>query len=109
MLIASYSFAGTNLLLVGGGKRPPEAMKEFVKLSGSGNAQILIFPWASESVESAELIKSELSQNAKAKISIIPHELNSVDVKKLIVQIQNSTGIFFTGGDQNTLMNFINK
>lgn len=109
VLIASYSFAGTNLLLVGGGKRPPEAMKEFVKIAGNDNAQILIFPWASESIESAEIIKSEFAQHAKATISIIPHELNSADVKKLLSQILTCSGIFFTGGDQNTLMNFIKK
>jgi len=109
LLISSYSFAGTNLLLIGGGNRPPEAMKEFIKLSGSDNAQILIFPWASGSIQSAEAIKAELSQHAKAKFTIIPHELNSVDVKKLMTQILNGSGIFFTGGDQNTLMSFINK
>lgn len=109
ILISSYSLAGTNLLLIGGGKRPPEAMKEFIQLAGSTKAKVLIFPWASASVESAELIKSEFGQHAKANISIVPHELTSHDVKNLVIQIKECSGIFFTGGNQNALMRLITK
>jgi cyanophycinase len=109
IIISSYSLAGTNLLLVGGGKRPAEAMKEFIQLAGSTKAKVLIFPWASASTESAELIKAEFSQHAKANITIVPHELTSSDIKTLVIQINESSGIFFTGGDQNVLMDFIKK
>jgi cyanophycinase len=109
IFISTFSLAGTNLILIGGGKRPAEAMKEFIQIAGGTKAKVIIFPWASASIESAEIIKSEFSQHAKANISIVPHELTSNDVKNLIIQIKESSGIFFTGGDQNVLMNFIKK
>lgn len=100
-----YSQAQTKLLLVGGGNRPIEAMRSFAEQSGNG--QILIIPWASAGIESAEAIRNELIPFTKAKIEIIPHQLSSTEVTKLHQQIHSATGIFFTGGDQNTLMKFI--
>jgi cyanophycinase len=97
--------AETRLLLVGGGNRPTEAMQTFAQYSGNG--QILIIPWASASIASAEIIRSELTPLTKAKIHIIAHQLSSSDVVKLHQQIATATGIFFTGGDQNALMKSI--
>lgn len=100
-----YSQAQSRLLLVGGGNRPTEAMRSFAEQSGTG--QILIIPWASASIESAESIRNELTPFTKARIEIIPHQLSSADVAKLHQQIISAGGIFFTGGDQNTLMKLI--
>jgi cyanophycinase len=107
IFISSLSFADTKLLLIGGGKRPVEAMKEFTRLAGGNQARILVIPWASESTAAAEAIKAELACHSIGEIEIIPHSLNTNDVKNLIKKLENSSGIFFTGGDQNKLMSIM--
>lgn len=106
-LFISSAFAQTKLLLIGGGKRPPEAMKAYVELAGADKADILVIPWASESIEGAEAIKAELAIHGKVKVEIVPHRLAPKDLEKLNRRIETSSGIFFTGGDQNTLMSLI--
>ena len=91
--------AQTALLLVGGGSRPPEAMRAFCDLSGNEKSFIVIIPWASESTEGAVNIRRELDVYPAGKIEIASP--NSVELKK---QLSKATGIFFTGGDQNKLM-----
>ena len=107
ILFSSVSFAQTNLLVIGGGKRPVEAMKAFSEIAGKEKAEILIIPWASESIESAEAIKLELAAHTKGNLKIVPHRLAPKDLEILVSQIEKSSGIFFTGGNQNTLMTFI--
>jgi cyanophycinase len=109
LLLSSYASAGTNLLLIGGGKRPVEAMKTFADIAGKEKADILIFPWASESIEAAESIKAEFSAHTKGLLRIVPHRLAPKDLEKLILNIDKCSGIFFTGGDQNKLMSFIKE
>jgi len=109
LLLSSMALADTSLLLIGGGKRPAEAMKEFSVLAGSEKSDILIIPWASESTEGAEIIKTELSGHTRGKIEIVPHRLNPKDLHLLISHIEKCSGIFFTGGNQNILMNLIKE
>lgn len=105
----SLAFASTNLILVGGGKRPSETMKEFVALSGKNEARLLIIPWASESTEGAENIKKELEAWNPSKVEIAPHRLASTDVSLFHQNLKNYTGIFFTGGNQNILMSLLRE
>lgn len=107
LFLSCYAIADTRLLLIGGGKRPIEAMKTFTDIAGKDKADILIIPWASESIESAELIKIEFAAHSKGTFKIIPHRLAPKDLEKLTLQIEKCSGIFFTGGDQNILMSFI--
>lgn len=109
LLLSTSVLAETKLLLVGGGKRPAEAMKSFVELAGSDKAEILVVPWASESIEGAEAIKAELAVLAKSKIDIVPHRLTPKDVEKLVSRLESASGVFFTGGNQNQLMNLIRE
>lgn len=103
----SYAFSkDTKLLLIGGGARPQQAMEMFAQEAGADRL-ILIFPWASGSVEAAQNIMHELKLAGATKIEIIPHEV--IDTSDLEYKITHSGGIFFTGGDQNKLMNFINR
>lgn len=105
VLFSSLVSAETHLLLVGGGKRPTEAMNEFSNLAGGEKADILVIPWASESTAGAEAIKSELT----GKREVIPHRLASEDLPALVKRIEECTGIFFSGGNQNQLMSLIRE
>ncbi len=109
LLLSPFAFAETNLLVIGGGKRPVEAMKEFVDIAGKEKADILIIPWASETTEGAEAIKTELSVHTKGDLRIVAHRLDPKELEQLTLQIEKCSGIFFTGGDQNVLMTFIKE
>lgn len=109
LLLPLISFGQTKLLLIGGGSRPEQAMREFVQLAQGTQSHILIIPWASQTLESAEKIKLELATHGAKKIEIIPHELSPADLIQLQEKIRLSTGIFFTGGNQNSLMASIKK
>ena len=107
LFLSSLSLADTKLLLIGGGKRPVAAMKEFSRLAGGDKARILVIPWASESTAAAEAIKAELAIHTQGEIEIIPHVLSVNEVKNLTKKLESSSGIFFTGGDQNRLMSLM--
>ena len=108
-LLTTSLFAKTKLLLIGGGSRPEQAMKEFVQLARGSESYILVIPWASETIESAEKIKLEFTTHGAKKIEIIPHDLSLEDLNRLQLKLKSCTGIFFTGGNQNSLMASIKK
>jgi len=67
VLVATVSaYSQQRLLVIGGGERPPEAMKKFVEWSGGAKSRILVITWASglpdEAFESLE--KGFLAANA---------------------------------------------
>lgn len=82
-------------------------MAKFAELSTQGQTRILIIPWASESIEGAQNIKTELAAFTSAPIEIAPYAPDSVSLSVLIASINKSSGIFFTGGDQNKLMDVL--
>ena len=91
LLVSNYALAETNLLLIGGGKRPVEAMKTFVNIAGLEKADILIFPWASESIEAAESIKIyTIFKLRRAKIPTIAYRFVNRNNPDFII-----IGIFF--------------
>lgn len=99
LLMTTFAWSKTSLLLVGGGARPAEAMKTFAQIAGGEKSSILIIPWASESTEGAVNIRNELMLHPVGKV-----EIASLKFSELQKQLKNATGIFFTGGDQNKLM-----
>jgi cyanophycinase len=97
------------LLVIGGGDRPPDAVKKFVEWSGGAKARILIITWASGvSEESFEALKKDFSPQNPAAIehaSIRP--LDAEKRARFIEQLKTATGIFFSGGDQNRIMDVL--
>jgi len=86
------------LLLIGGGKRVPVLLKKIVELS-KGN--VLIVPYASEIPEEvAEAVQGELLSAGAKNVKVI----DCRDEEFCLNQIQNTNLIFFTGGDQNLLL-----
>lgn len=108
-LFSTMAGANSKLLLIGGGNRPVEAMKQFMREAGGKSAKILVIPWASESIATSETIKAEFLKLENATIEVVPHRLSPSDQLKLISSIEQATGIFFAGGDQNILMSFIKE
>lgn len=99
VLIFSVSaFARGDLLLIGGGDRIPVLLKKIVELS-KGN--ILIVPYASEIPEEvAEAVQNELLNTGASNVNVI----DCRDEEFCLNQIKNTNLVFFTGGDQNLLL-----
>jgi cyanophycinase len=103
------SFGQQRLLVIGGGERPPEAMKKFVEWSGGAKSRILVITWASgvpdESFDS--LNKGLQAVNAGGIEHAAIRPLDAEKRKRFIAQLKDATGIFFSGGDQNRIMDVL--
>ena len=109
LVFAQIAIGQQRLVVVGGGTRPPDAVKKFVEWSGGAKARILIITWASGVPdESFEALKKTFSaQNA---VSIEHGAVRPLDAEKrvrFIEQLKNATGVFFSGGDQNRIMDVL--
>ncbi len=97
------------LLVIGGGERPPDAVKKFVEWSGGAKARILIITWASGvPEESFEALKKDFTPQNPGLIEHAP--MRSLDAEKrakFIEQLKTATSIFFSGGDQNRIMDVL--
>lgn len=97
------------LLVVGGGTRPPEAVKKFVEWSGGAKARILIITWASgvpdESFEGLKKDFFSLNPDTIEHASVRP--LGAEKRVRFVEQLKMATGVFFSGGDQNRIMDVL--
>lgn len=101
MLSSSLSWAKGELILIGGGSRPPEVIQRIARLAGG---EVLIVPLASGiPAEVSASAKSEFeAKGAKAEVYKCSHE--NVDQPLCLDQIRAAKLIYFTGGSQNRLM-----
>lgn len=105
-VFAQCVFAQQRLLVVGGGDRPDTAVKRFIEWSGGEKARLLMITWASGvPEESFEALKKDFSLTPTASIEHAAMRPLDADKRaKFIDQLKNSTGVFFSGGDQNRIM-----
>ncbi len=90
------------LFIVGGGAQPPALVARFVELAGT-NPRIAVIPMASEAAEEGGREKAEQFRGLGAEsfsLNITKEQANSDSV---VLLIENSTGIWFGGGDQARL------
>jgi len=106
ILLFLQTNAQERLIIVGGGKRPEAAMAKFIEWAGKERAHILIIPWAtSEPEASFEYLKKDLALFNPKEIELAPSAPMTEEKKiKLLNQLKNATGVFFTGGDQVKIM-----
>lgn len=103
----------TRLILVGGGERPAKAMSRFVEWAGGAEARILVVSWASvEPLATCESTKAELAGagvvicapfvtlDDQGKAAPLAGEARTIFSQAL----SRATGVFFSGGDQNRVM-----
>lgn len=106
-IFSSFVYSKT-LILIGGGKRPKEALRVFVQRS-IPNSKIFILPWGtSYPNDSYNKIKSELVSvggNQKNIICLCSDEIKPSE----ITELKRAGGIYFPGGNQNKVMARIKK
>lgn len=104
--IVSISFAQERLIMVGGGDRPPDVLLKIAELSGGENGKLLVITWASgEPQESFEAFKKDIETVSKITLINAPiRPLNEETKVRFLQQLKDLSGVFFTGGDQNRVM-----
>ena len=109
LMAANSASAQERLLVVGGGTRPPEAMKKFVEWAGNEKARILIVTWASgEPAESFAGLRKNFSTLPASSVEHAPvAPLDAAEREQFVTQVATATGIFFSGGDQNRIMDVL--
>jgi cyanophycinase len=100
-------FARQRLVLIGGGARPAESLARFVEWAGGKDkARMLIVTWASGvPQESFDALKKDFEKFPVVSFEHAPSAPLDADKRaKFLEQLKNATGVFFSGGDQNRIM-----
>ncbi len=108
-IFVQSAFGQQRLFVVGGGDRPDEGVRKFVEWSGGEKARLLMITWASGApAESFEALKKDFSILPGVQVehaSMRP--LDAEKRAKFIEQLKTATGVFFSGGDQNRIMDVL--
>ncbi len=109
VILAVSAYGQQRLLAIGGGERPPEAMAKFAEWAGGKRSRILIITWASGVPdESFEGLKKSFSEIPVGSIDHAPAApLNGENRTKFVAQLNDATAVFFSGGDQNRIMDVL--
>ena len=86
-----------HLVIVGGGKRPIEAMSKFVEWAGKENAHILIIPWATAEPEASfKSLKEDFEPFHPKEIELAPiAPLTDRNQKRVFETIKKCNGRIF--------------
>lgn len=105
LTFSAFAWAAGPLVIVGGGQRPQAAVSSFTSWAGGQNAKILIVPWGNGDPQSVAILKQEIERFSPQKLVIAPQSpFTPRDKQIALALINEATGIFFTGGDQNRIM-----
>ena len=96
---------GGHLFIIGGGRRGPELMNEYVRLAGGAErASILVLPMASGDGDTTGLEMAEefrgLGVHTARSLFITREQAMTPGI---LDQFKNVTGVYFTGGDQSRI------
>ena len=111
MLVVCGAFADAlsrgHLILVGGGEKPPDAMRKFVELAGGPQALIVAIPTASSEPDTGSYYV-KLFKEEYGCTNVVALEIKSrADAMRpdYAEVAGRATGIFFGGGDQIRITN----
>ncbi len=103
--------AETKLLLFGGGNYPAEGLSKFCEWSGGNSGTILLIHWASDLTDTIPPNQAVIRDNFQHCIGTLetaPSYLELGAQKTIfLAQLKRAQGVFFTGGDQNQIMNLL--
>lgn len=108
-----FSFLSVNaqqrLFVVGGGERPAEGMKRFVEWCGGTNSKLLAITWASGVPdESFQALDKSFRAAGAGNVEHAPvRPIDAAKRTQFIDQLNSSGCIFFSGGDQNRIMDVL--
>lgn len=109
LALGGTAVAGERLVLVGGGDRPPEAMRRFVEWAGGPRSRVLVVLWATgEPRESLSALEGELRAAGAAEVEAAPlAPVEGEGRARTLSLVAAATGVFFSGGDQGRVMDVL--
>ena len=100
--------AGGHLVMIGGGKRPDIVMDRIIALAGGKQASIVIIPAASEDpLDSSLYARHQFETRGAQNVKFLILEKGRVDLAENLEAVRGAAAVFFTGGDQNRLTEFL--
>ena len=96
-----------HLLLIGGGERPPEVMRAFVRLAGGPSAPIVLIPTASEDPTAGPERAAEFRDQWECTDVTVLEVRSCADASRpdYVAAVERARGIYFLGGDQTRIVN----
>jgi len=96
-----------HLVLIGGGGRPPEVMRTFVRLAGGPSAPIVIIPTASEDPTTGPELAAELRGEWGCTDVTVLEVRSCADAARAdyVGAAARAGGVYFSGGDQTRIVN----
>ncbi|HVN31728.1 MAG TPA: cyanophycinase [Thermoanaerobaculaceae bacterium] len=96
-----------HLVLIGGGEKPPEAMRKFVELAGGPQALIVAIPTASTEPDTGSYyVKLFKEEYGCANVVALEIKRKAEAMRADYAEIaRKATGVFFGGGDQIRITN----
>jgi cyanophycinase len=102
--------ASGHIVMVGGGSRPDSIMRHILSLSADNS--MLVIPMASQTPQEtgdAQAEQLRLLGADRVEVLLLPSNdsLSAATTNELAAQIASAKGIWFSGGDQNRLMDYL--
>lgn len=93
-----------HLLIIGGGKRPPELMERVAELAGGAEGRVAVVPNASSVPEEVGPEQAAQLEAAGAGVAFpLPATPQTARDPATVDALADVTGVFFSGGDQSRL------
>lgn len=93
------------LVIAGGGKLPPSIYQAFVEASGGKGARIAVLPAASGvPKEAAQSMVTTLEKLGAVPVVVAPQHRGEAEAAAQWDSVKSCTGFWFTGGDQNKIV-----
>lgn len=105
-LFSFVVYSQQRLLVIGGGDRTPDILQKIAVESGGDKGKLLVIPWAGGNQQDYfEAFKKDVESVSKIQfIKGVFRPLTEQTKAEFLQQLKEATGIYFTGGDQNRVM-----
>lgn len=96
------------LVIIGGGERTDDIMKTIIRYGGGEeNARVLVIPFASDEPEISGPFLVNQFETFGSKADFLICEPEEVDLVENLEKLDNVNVVFFSGGDQNRLVKYL--
>jgi cyanophycinase len=110
LFIATSAIAQERLIVLGGSLNfPKEAVTQFAEWAKGKSAKVLVIPWATKYPDYTENIIKHLKPHTGADAFMVApgFPMGPARKKRFLEQLEQATGVFFTGGDQERILKTI--
>ena len=101
---ANQPLQGGHLVLNGGGSKPAVVMETFIELAGGPDADIVVFPTASEEIDTGDVYQEIFDSFGCRSVRVAEvHDGDDALDEVLAARVESANGIWFSGGDQRRI------